>query len=403
MASENEMVSKLVSKKESMMGNTRRKNGEGSIFQLSDDKWIAKISLGTGANGKPVVKQFSGKTEAIVKKKLRDFKKSYNYLAGHMPAQETVQIYFVRWLKDYQYNKLKPASYDRLETTVRCHIIPTIGAKKIDKVTRDDVQGLINTLYYQDGLSYSTVKKVYVALNACYKHALTDDTVLRNPCQGIILPSQSERTKQITAFSDDEVQRLQTELMKKDDRGNNAYYYSPVFILMLHTGMRMGETLALKWDDVDFTTRTITVTKNSIMIKNRDNTGQCTGGYKAKVQNSTKTASGTRVIPLNKKAEEALYALQKRKTSQYVVENSKGNAVLPSNLERSFQVVLRNCGLGKHGAHILRHTFASMLFAKGVEGKMISKLLGHSSVKITYDIYVHVMPKEIVHVTDVLL
>jgi len=385
------------------MGNTRKKNGEGSVFQISENKWVAKISLGTGTDGKPVVKQFSGKTEAIVKKKLRDFKKSDNYSAGHMPAKETVQQYFAGWLREYQYNKLKPASYDRLETTVRCHIIPAIGAKKMDKVTRDDVQGLVNALYYQNALSYSTVKKVYVALNACCKHALVDGTVLKNPCTGVILPSQGERTKQITAFSAEEILLLQNELMRKDEHGNDAYYYAPVFLLMLHTGMRMGETLALTWDDVDFTNHTVSVTKNSIMVKNRDQSGQSSGGYEAAIQNSTKTASGNRVIPLNRKAEEALAELRKRKTSQYVVENSRGNTVLPSNLERSFHAVLQNCGLGKHGVHVLRHTFASMLFGKGVDGKVISQLLGHASVKITYDIYVHIMPKEIAHVTDVLV
>ena len=109
------------------------------------------------------------------------------------------------------------------------------------------------------------------------------------------------------------------------------------------------------------------------------------------------------MIPLNQKAEEALRILQQRSITQYVVENSKGKAVLPSNLERSFHAILRNCGLEKHGVHILRHTFASMLFSKGVDGKIISQLLGHSSVKVTYDIYVHIMPKEIAHVTNVLI
>ena len=58
------------------MDNIKKKNGEGSIFQVSENKWVAKISLGTGANGKPVIKQFTGKTEAIVKKKLKDIRKS---------------------------------------------------------------------------------------------------------------------------------------------------------------------------------------------------------------------------------------------------------------------------------------------------------------------------------------
>ena len=269
------------------MENIKKKNGEGSIFQVSENKWVAKISLGTGANGKPVIKQFTGKTEAIVKKKLKDFRKSEDFAERHMPAQDTVQAYFTRWLQEYQYNKLKPASYDRLETTVRCHILPAVGGTKMDKLTRDDIQGLINRMYFRQGLSYSTVKKVYVALNACYKHALADDTVLRNPCLGIVLPSQSERTKQIEAFSEEEMERLQRELFQKTECGENVYYYAPAFLLILHTGMRMGEALSLTWDDVDFAKKTITICKNSILVKNRNRKGEASGGYSLQTQNST--------------------------------------------------------------------------------------------------------------------
>lgn len=76
--------------------------------------------------------------------------------------------------------------------------------------------------------------------------------------------------------------------------------------------------------------------------------------------------------------------------------------MLPSNFIRSFHGVLSNAGLEQSGVHILRHTFASMLFRNGIDVKIVSKLLGHSSVKITYDIYVHLFEEDISHITDVL-
>ena len=79
---------------------------------------------------------------------------------------------------------------------------------KIDKVTRNHVQGLINKLYNEKNLSYSSVKKVYVALKSCYKHALIDGVVIRNPCDGISLPSPKERTKEVVSLTEDEVERL---------------------------------------------------------------------------------------------------------------------------------------------------------------------------------------------------
>ena len=119
-----------------LMIEGRRQNGEGTIIQVSDTKWIAKIRMGVHASGEQRVKQFSGKTEAIVKKKLGEFKTGQDFLGKHMPCCDTISSYFMRWLRDYQYNKLKVSNYDRLESTVMNHIIPDIGAMKIGKVSR---------------------------------------------------------------------------------------------------------------------------------------------------------------------------------------------------------------------------------------------------------------------------
>ena len=160
-----------------MRSQAKTQYGEGSIFPIADGKWGARIFLGKKPDGSPNVKQFSGKTEAIVKKKLRDFKKTQDFSEKRVPSKDTVRTYFANWLQQYRYPKLKPSSYDRLESTVVNHIYPHVGGVKIDRVTRDQVQTLINQLYQKEKLSYSSVKKVYVALNSCYKHALIEGAV----------------------------------------------------------------------------------------------------------------------------------------------------------------------------------------------------------------------------------
>lgn len=384
------------------MSRTRRRNGEGSIFQVSKNKWVAKISIGQRPDGKPLIKQFSGKSEAIVKKKLREFKKSNDFAEKHLPSRYTVQSYFSMWLKEYQYNKLKPLSYDRLESTVVNHIFPSLGGLKLDTVTRDHVQSLINNLYKKQNLSYSSVKKVYVALNSCYNHALMDDVVLKNPCIGIVLPSPVERTKQITALSLDEIERLKCEIARTDSNGERRYSYGYAFLLILNTGLRMSEALSLCWDDVDFESKTIAIKKNSVISKKRDAEGNRTGGYERHTQNSTKTSNGNRIVPINRSAEEALLALQMNNETPYVIVNSKQNPVLPSNFERCFHTILKNANIQEYGVHALRHTFASLLFSKGVDVKIVSELLGHSTVKITYDTYVHLFEHDVNRVTGVL-
>jgi len=269
------------------MANKRKDNGEGSVFQVSENKWIAKISLGTRPDGKPNIKQFSGKTEAIVKKKLREFKKSTDFVERHLPSNDSVQSYFTAWLQDYQFNKLKPLSFDRLESTVNNHIIPHLGGLKIDKVTRDQIQGLINQLYQKQGLSYSSVKKVYVALNSCYKHAQIDDVVRKNPCLGIVLPSQKERTKEITPLSEQEVNRLKVALAEA------PYCYAAAYLLILNTGLRMGEALSLCWDDIDFKSKTITVGKNNILAKNATRTASAWADTSFKRKTVPRPQTGT--------------------------------------------------------------------------------------------------------------
>lgn len=379
------------------MEKTKNKNGEGSIFQTSENKWIAKIYLGKRPDGKPKIKQFSGKTKAVVKKKLKEFKNTLEPLEKPLCTTETVKTYFTKWLKEYQYNKLKPLSYDRLESTVINHIIPNIGSLQLDQVTRDNVQSLINMLYNTKKLSYSSVKKVYLALNSCYKHALIEDTVIKNPCIGVVLPSQSERSKEVVAFSPNQVEKLKDLILNGD-----GCFYGDAYLLILNTGLRMGEALALRWDDIDLSNRTITVKKNTIMTKKRNEQGDNLGGYEAQVQMTTKTFKGNRIIPINRTAEEALMRLKCNNSSDYVIVNSRQNKVLPSNFDRSFHLILNKLGLPICGVHTLRHTFASMLFSRAVDIKIISKLLGHSSVKITYDTYVHLFDMDVERVTWVL-
>lgn len=384
------------------MSKTRKTNGEGTVFQVSENKWVGKIRLGKDNFGTPKVKQFSGKTEAIVKKKIKDYIKSEEFDNNSLPCFDSLSAYFDTWLKEYQYNKLKPQSFDRLECTAVNNIYPYLGHLKFNQITTDQVQKLINHLYKNEKLSYSSVKKAYVALNSCYKHAMIKKDVSINPCFGVELPSAAENTKEIVSFTQDEVERLKTELTKRQDDGTYSYYYGAAFMLILNTGLRMGEALSLSWSDVDLDNKIITIRKNGITAKKRDIDGNIIGGYDHRVQNSTKTSKSNRTIPINKSAEIALRQLREGNKSSYVIVNSKSKRVLPANFERSFRVILRNAGIDKSGIHTLRHTFATMLYQRGVEVKMISRLLGHSSVKITYDIYVHLFEEDINSVTSVL-
>jgi len=114
--------------------------GEGTIYQTADGRWIAKIRLGHAPDGKPLIKRFSARTKAEAEKKLRDFKKAQYKGTEKSFTPYSVTAYFDFWLKTYQFPKLKPLSFDRLESSVRNHILPFLGQKKFDQVSLDDVQ-----------------------------------------------------------------------------------------------------------------------------------------------------------------------------------------------------------------------------------------------------------------------
>lgn len=323
------------------------------------------------------MKQFTGKTEAIVKKKLREFKKEKDKFSSANFPKVTLKEYINNWLYNYKYNKLKLSSFDRLESTIVKHIIPNIGYLQFSDINQDDLQNLINALYRNKELSYSSIKKVYNALSGCFAHATIKGDLLRNPMAGVLMPAQSNfKKKDVIYFSEEEVNRFLLELERKYSTGKPIYYNWEAFIFILNTGIRIGEMLALKWVDVDFEKKTIHVRRNATLVKKRDgNDVTKSTGYVNLIKTDTKTYSGDRTIHLNKKAFEVLEKM-KHKTihCEYVVSNSKGNFVLPNTFEKTFSKIVINADLPKCGLHALRHTFASLLLKREQKLKLYLKL-----------------------------
>lgn len=159
----------------------------------------------------------------------------------------------------------------------------------------------------------------------------------------------------------------------------------------MYTGLRISELSALRWKDINFEERTISVNKN-IVVTNVD------GRYQFIEQNKPKTKSGARIIPISSKAMEALITLKQLfPKSEYVLNTRSGERVIPANMNRTLKRILKNAGIPSDdfgGVHTLRHTFATMLFENGCNVKIVSELLGHSSTKITEDIYIHAIQKQ---------
>ena len=378
----------------------RREKGSGSISQRKDGTWTARTDIGYNENGKRIVKAFYGKTKGEVRKKLQEFQAERIKGEYQQVVKRSVQGYMTDWLNDVKYNELKPSAFDRLEQTCKYQVFPFIGSLQMGMVTADDVQSVINQLT-DKGYSYSTIKKAYNAINACFTFAYEREAIRKNPCIRISLPKKAEREKSdIVYFNDDERHAIEQAALQQH---KNGVYKSPngwYIILLLYTGLRIGELLALQWCNVDFDNKQIKVTGNIKQVKAR---GESPTNY-ITVEQTTKTKSGHRIVPLTNRAVEALRYLEEHKHSEkYVAATKNGKPISARNIDRTFRQTLTAAGIDKKcGVHSLRHTFASMLFKKGADPKAVSEILGHSDVNITYNIYIHLIEEQKAKVIDLL-
>lgn len=367
----------------------RREKGTGTVYQDKNGIWRGKLRYTPEPHAKQVTVNFTGKSEADIRKQIREYNKSG---AQTVPNKNvTLGSYAEHWLKTFKRPNMKPASYDKLETTYLKHVKPALGMVQLKQIKPSDIQKLI-AQKKADGYSYSTVLKVYQLFTALMRFAIGNRDLVYNPTLMVIMPEKSLfETKEIRIFTDEEVERIVEAARATYSNGKPVYQYGEAFVLMLNTGIRLGEGIGLCKTDCNRDNQSIHVQRNIQSTKKRDDEGNATGGVYAE-ENSPKTYSGERYIPLNKEAVKALDRLCARHPeSKWVVCTENGDVVPPDRFERTFYSILKRAGIEKTGMHALRHTFASNLFAKGVDVKAVSHLLGHSSVKITYDTYIHLI------------
>lgn len=250
----------------------KRGHGEGSIYQRKNGLWAASIQIGTDESGKPIIKYFYSKEQKEVINKLNEFKllkaQGFDKLTS-----TTLKDYITSWLVNVKFYELKPLSYDRLESTINNQIIPRLGFYKLDvknELTASIIQTELINKMFAEGYSYSSIKKAYNALNGCLKYASKNRQILFNPMETVVMPSETKfKKKEIKILTDDEIKRFEEACTVKHKNGELVFKIGYGFILILYTGIRMAEALALKWSDVDLENKTIKIDSSVVMVKNR--------------------------------------------------------------------------------------------------------------------------------------
>lgn len=411
--------------KDTQKQKTRKANGEGSVYQLASGRWTGKLQRGKKPDGKANRKTFSGNTEAEVRRKIRAYIKELDRYSPENISNMSVQEYVENWLYNVKFYELKPKSFDRLEDTVKGYVIPHLGYLQLANVQMEDIRAMLNAMNNKK-LSYSSIKKGYDACNAIFKYALIKD-LERSPMMGVkMIPTNKIKYKGRNSkksisqgktyiskkpyiarkavekyFTEEEVKLIEEEATRVNNSGGMVYKRGYIFILMANTGIRVGEALGiLKNRNIDLENNALYISGNVVTVRMRDERDPSVIlGIENKLQDSTKTVAGDdRKLPLNKKAKHAIEQLlsQSIMGSELLISNDMGMPLSNDTINATFKRILRAIGIDDEGrgTHTLRHSFASRLFKKGVDIKKISKLLGHSTVGITYDTYIHLIKEQ---------
>ena len=357
----------------------KRGNGEGSRpRKRPDGRWEARYTIHTSKG--PKRKTLYGRTRQEVADKLArvlsDRAQGLTFDAGSLKLGE----YLDRWLPDIR-DTVRQRTWERYEQIARVHIKPALGRVKLKALSPTHVRVLYREKL-DAGLSRRTVQYIHTTLHKALKDAVSDGLIPRNVAEGIRPPRPMK--KEITPLSPEQARAFLAAA--HEDR------FEALYVLAVHCGLREGELLGLKWDDVDLETG---------MLRVKRTLSQPRSGYVFELPKNGKGRS----IKLTQAATEALKGHLGRQLEEIdgsgdyyqdqglIFPSRKGTPMNARNLTaRSFKPLLKRAGLPNIRLHDLRHTCATLMLCEGVHIKLVQELLGHATISITLDTYSHLLP-----------
>jgi len=323
------------------------------------------------------------KSQAEARRKLTEALADRNRGLTYDSKGTTVEKYLARWLEDSVRGSVKATTYQSYASLVRLHVCPTLGRTKLSALTPAHVQGLYRQKL-DEGLAPKSVKYIHTTLHRALKQAVRWGLVPRNVVAEADPPRVS--TPEMSPLSPSQARTL-----IEAASGNRL---EALYVLAVTTGMRQGELLGLGWEDVDLECRTVRVRRTLTLARG----GPCL--------TEPKTRGSRRSIRLTAGALEALVRHRVRQDREgeatgphgwndqgLVFCTRRGTPIRRDNLhDKHWKPLLKRSELPDIRFHDLRHTCATILLTKGVHPKIVSEMLGHSSIAITLDTYSHVIP-----------
>jgi len=341
-----------------------------NIYKRKDNRWEGRYPCGYTSEGKTRYRSVYGKTYSEVKEKMSNIQQKRQNTLNNIGM--TVKVLFDEWILSIS-NSTKESTIENYKMKIRKHLLPDFGGMKFGMLNTKIIQSYVQRKI-KSGLSARYVGDILIVFKSMAKYVSREYNCY-NPLLNITLPKTSKKTD-IRILDGDEQKRLTEYISVNRNRTSMG------IMLSMYTGLRIGELCALRWKDIDLKERTLTVRNTIQRINSRE------GHYSTKIViTSPKSASSERIIPLPECLIKMLNELETEKES-FVISGSK-KPVEPRTMQYRFSAILKKTGLPSVHFHSLRHLFATNCIKLGFDIKSLSEILGHSSVEITLNRYVH--------------
>ena len=346
-----------------------------NIYKRKDGRWEGRFIADRDASGKAKYRSVYGKSYTECVKKLDNCKKAIRVPRNPM----TVSELFIAWHEGRK-NAVKPSTYMNYNHLYRLYIAPRFAHMHVNRLTTDSLNEYVSELLQcggmkRQGLSAKTVQTILIMVKAMFRYGEITHQ-LHNPAKNVFVPKSEVKEPEV--FTRHEIKKIRETAMQRDASAFGI-------LLCLYCGLRIGELCALTWQDIDLTAHTLKIKKTMQRIQNPDDNQPKT----VVIIGKPKSAKSIRTVPIPKFMWRKLSELKKKAAVDSFFLTGSDRYIEPRAYRYHYKKLLSTLKIPYRNFHVTRHTFGTECIACGIDAKTVSELLGHASVKITLERYVH--------------